>query len=406
MSDEKHDDGTATASTLNRAPSKLNGEATESQTSAVEEINQLLILALDVNELCLRDQAKIKGSYELGQRVDELRTMLSECQSVLVEHKEKETESVVNAVAGLKKALLIAKDAMQSALETSVFRNKRYKGVIRLLNADITIAQSKLAMAITLAAAKGDGNSKSTPPPSNDYVIKPGQEECLMGDKAFIGHGMTQSYAQAMEYYKQAADKKYAPAMTSLASMYREGRGCVRDLPSALDCYRKAAALADLEAIFSLGEMHEAGEGVSKNLEFAIEYYQQAANGGHLDAQTNLGYIYEHGSEDDNNYVPVDLDAAAAWYTEASSHGHAKAQNNLGYLYFTGAVTGTPEYFVAVKWFNKAAEQGNADAQNNLGICYESGQGVEKSEEKAAQYMRKLPLRVIPRLRAVWATCI
>ncbi len=58
--------------------------------------------------------------------------------------------------------------------------------------------------------------------------------------------------------------------------------------------------------------------GVSKNLEVAIEFYQQAANGGHLDAQTNLGYIYEHGSEDDNNYVPIDLDAAAAWYREAS----------------------------------------------------------------------------------------
>ncbi len=63
------------------------------------------------------------------------------------------------------------------------------------------------------------------------------------------------------------------------------------------------------------------GEGVTKNLEVAIEFYQQAANGGHLDAQTNLGYIYEHGSEDDNNYVPIDLDAAAAWYGEASEKG-------------------------------------------------------------------------------------
>jgi TPR repeat protein len=97
--------------------------------------------------------------------------------------------------------------------------------------------------------------------------IKPGQEECLAGDKAYFGHGVPQDFGAALQFYRAAADQHYPPAINSLATMYREGKGTPKDLPTAIEWYKKAAALSNLDAINNLGQMHEAGEGVTKNLE-------------------------------------------------------------------------------------------------------------------------------------------
>ena len=74
-------------------------------------------------------------------------------------------------------------------------------------------------------------------------------QECLSGDKAYFGHGVALDFGAALGFYRQAAELHYAPALNSLATMYREGKGTPKDLPQAIDCYKKAAALSNLDAI-------------------------------------------------------------------------------------------------------------------------------------------------------------
>ena len=43
----------------------------------------------------------------------------------------------------------------------------------------------------------------------------------------------------------------------------------------------------------------------------------------------------------------------------------------------------------AAEWYLKAAEQGLASAQCKLGVMYEDGTGVEQSDEKAVEWVLK-----------------
>jgi len=265
--------------------------------------------------------------------------------------------------------------------------------------------------------------------------LQPGQEDCVTADRYFFGYGVKRDFVRAFELYSSAASVGYAPALCALGSMYRNGTGVKsKDSIKAIHFFKRAVeaaanaatayglsgneiseggggsggisfpsadSIASGESLNHLGQMYELGEGVRKNLDQAIEYYQLAANAGHLDAQTNLGYIYQHGSEDDQHFVPVDLEAAAAWYTEAAEKGCAKAQNNLGYLFFTGAIGSLtsnsnnssdpssppkPDYPSAFAWFQRASDQGFCLAQHNLAICYESGRGVGRNEALAIRW--------------------
>ena len=44
-------------------------------------------------------------------------------------------------------------------------------------------------------------------------------------------------------------------------------------------------------------------------------------------------------------------------------------------------------YEKAAEWFTSAAEQGLPESQYNLGILYYDGNGVEKSRDKAREYL-------------------
>jgi TPR repeat protein len=322
------------------------------------------------------------GTAELAHRMSAFQESFKGYERMAVHHKA--DDGVVKALYNIRLIFTsILKFLHDAAPKSSAVRSgAAYVSQIKLFLDDLQLSNTKLGHAVYQAYESNETSNKLN-------KSRPGQEECLKGDKAYFGHGIPRSFAMALLHYRESAKLGYGPAMNSLATMLREGKGAPRDLPSAISWYKRAAAVNNLDAINNLGQMYEGGEGVGKSLQMAIEKYQQAANGGHADAQTNLGYIYEHGSEDSQNYVATDLKTAALWYREAANSGYAKAQNNLGYLYFIGAVSGEPDFAEAIKWFTKASEQGNAGSQNNLGICLESGQGIRLSEQKA-EYFYKL----------------
>ena len=56
---------------------------------------------------------------------------------------------------------------------------------------------------------------------------------------------------------------------------------------------------------------------------------------------------------------------------------------------FSACSDSTSDSVLDIKQLQKAAEQGDAEAQNNLGRCYVKGDGVEKDEKEAAEWLRK-----------------
>ncbi|TXJ02059.1 MAG: sel1 repeat family protein, partial [Aquabacterium sp.] len=165
----------------------------------------------------------------------------------------------------------------------------------------------------------------------------------------------------------------HADAQYNLGVMYDNGQGVDKDPAQAVDWYRKAAEQGHTRAQVNLGVMYENGQGVGKDPTQAVDWHLKAAEQGDALAQFNVGVMYDNGQG-------VDKDPAQAvdWYRKAAEQGHANAQNNLGWMHENG--TGIiQDHDTAVHWYRKAAIQGNAWGQRNLGRMHRDGLGVAKN---------------------------
>ena len=73
--------------------------------------------------------------------------------------------------------------------------------------------------------------------------------------------------------------------------MYYYGKGVAQDNAEALKWYRKAAEQGHASAQYNLGYMYEYGIGVAKDLHEARKWYQKAAAQGNGYAKSALKYL-------------------------------------------------------------------------------------------------------------------
>jgi TPR repeat protein len=190
------------------------------------------------------------------------------------------------------------------------------------------------------------------------------------------GSGVEEDKAEAIAWYRKAAEQKGRPfkfvvdrwvvdasiakAQYALAWHYHTGSGVVKDMAEAVRWFRLAAEQGHVSAQSDLGWCYQAGSGVAEDKAEAVRWYRLAAEQGHVSAQSNLGWCYQAGSG-----VAEDKAEAVAWYRKAAERGNAIAQYNLASCYQQGSGVEKDEA-EAVAWYRKAAERGNANAQRAL----------------------------------------
>ncbi len=158
---------------------------------------------------------------------------------------------------------------------------------------------------------------------------------------------------------KKDAEGGDAEAQSNLGLMYTTGQGVPQDSAEAVKWFRLAADQGYAEAQSNLGFMYCTGEGVPQDDAEAVKWFRLSADQGHAEAQSNLGAIYENGQG-----VPQDYAEAVKWYRLAADQGLAVAQLNLGTMYYNGQ--GVPKDLVeAYAWWFISAAGGDADAANN-----------------------------------------
>jgi len=370
-----------------------NTTAVDVANASQQHLQLLLELMSNVRHLALNDDDVVSGTVELSARLGELAELMIEHRLTLVAYCSDTDPAhlhVRSALAEVRQTLLGGRILLNRAADTSAWRRKsKYKTPVRVLLNDVIVITAKLGYALSIALITNTSNT----PGGNSLrgrpttTLRPGQEQCLLGDKYAVGHGVTKDYAKALEYYEESAHLNYSPACVHIGNMLSASPslpGIARDIAAALRAYQKAAKLNNLEAINILAQHYEAGTlNLKKSLDTAVSLYQTAANGGNADAMTNLGYLYECGGEDTLCYIPVDIEAAQAWYTlAATKYKHAKAMNNLAALYYRGAIgtesNGLPDYYEAYKYFAASAKQGNVVGECNLAVLLELGHGCEK----------------------------
>jgi TPR repeat protein len=100
------------------------------------------------------------------------------------------------------------------------------------------------------------------------------------------GQGLDLDYAEAVKWYRKAADQGDAWAQTNLGAMYANGQGVSQDYTEALRWYRKAAEQGFARAQNNLGVMYNYGQGVGQDYKQAVYWYQKAIESDGNDADT------------------------------------------------------------------------------------------------------------------------
>ncbi|HCR04829.1 MAG TPA: hypothetical protein DIU18_06545, partial [Gemmatimonadetes bacterium] len=107
----------------------------------------------------------------------------------------------------------------------------------------------------------------------------------------------------------------------TLGVMYANGIDVVEDDAEAVRWFRMAAEQGHPEAQHDLGLMYAEGDGVPEDDVEAVRWYRLAAEQGYVPAYGNLGVMY------DNGYgVPENDAEALRWYRLAAKQQFAPAQ--------------------------------------------------------------------------------
>src|SRR4051812_20462471 len=141
-----------------------------------------------------------------------------------------------------------------------------------------------------------------------------------------------------------------------VAFMYRDGRGTKRNDAQALAWYRKAAEQGHAPSEYNLGLMYAQGEGAKRDPAAAEKWFRRAADHGSVEAQVKLAEI----AIADQKY-----EEAFLWFSKAAEQGDADAAFNVGSLYYVGRGVAKDEA-KAAEHYRKAAQLGMTEARSAL----------------------------------------
>jgi TPR repeat protein len=114
---------------------------------------------------------------------------------------------------------------------------------------------------------------------------------------------------------KEMTGEQIAEAQFCLGACYEWGNCVAKDSAEAVKWYRKAAEQGDAEAQFHLGFCYYKGDGVAKDAPEAVKWFSKAAEQGLAEAQNSLGACYSLGHgvtyNDVNALMWVNLAAAS-----------------------------------------------------------------------------------------------
>ena len=143
----------------------------------------------------------------------------------------------------------------------------------------------------------------------------------------------------------------------NLGYCYDNGQGVAKDEAEAVKWYRKAAEQNDADSSEQSGLSYANGQGVAKDEAEAVKWYRKAAEQNMSLAQNNLGACYGKGQG-----VAKDELEALKWYRKAAEQNNALAQTIWAYCYYNGQGV-AKDYVEAYKWSLLSSAQGDEAAK-------------------------------------------
>ena len=186
------------------------------------------------------------------------------------------------------------------------------------------------------------------------------ETQCRIGNCYAEGKVVAKDEAEAVRWYRKAADQGYADAQCWLGKWYTYHL-TIGEKPQAAKWYRKAAEQGHVVAQHELGVLYFRGAGgVTNNYAEAVRLFRKGAESGYARSIHNLGTCYAEGKG-----VPQDKSEAYRLYRKAAEMGLKESQFNVGTYYDMGWVVDKNQE-EALKWYRKAAAQGSKLAEGMI----------------------------------------
>ena len=195
----------------------------------------------------------------------------------------------------------------------------------------------------------------------------------------FTGIEKKKNLEYSFKWYKAAAENDFPPAQYALSYLYKNGEGCEKSIFKAYYWLELSAENGFEDAYYILGQSYLEGRSLEKDYNKAFFYLSKGAEKDDIDCLEALGDMYYNGI-----YIEEDREKAFSYYDRSIEGGNIKIYYKLGKIY-------EEEDNVEMSLLNylKGHNNGDLKATQKLGIMYYNGEGVQKDEEKALQYMEK-----------------
>ena len=103
--------------------------------------------------------------------------------------------------------------------------------------------------------------------------------------------GVAKDEAEAVKWFRKAAEQNVADAQYNLGVCYANGQGVPEDDAESVKWFRKAAEQNLADAQYNLGVCYDSGEGVVKDEVEAYKWWLLAAGQGNDDAKYNMTIV-------------------------------------------------------------------------------------------------------------------
>lgn len=163
---------------------------------------------------------------------------------------------------------------------------------------------------------------------NSEFVPNDTAEAVVWYSSAFSANSLTRSqaekYAKELRWFLSVAEIGDGDVLLNVANLFNcTNGGLPQDSAEAVRWYRLAADKGNEEALCFIGKMYETGDGVEQDFSEAMRWYQLAAERGNAGAMFNIGSMYTR-----SQGVSVDPRELYFWYSLCLTYPLPELQAN------------------------------------------------------------------------------
>eukprot|EP00475_Leptophrys_vorax_P012026 TRINITY_DN18482_c0_g3_i1.p1 TRINITY_DN18482_c0_g3~~TRINITY_DN18482_c0_g3_i1.p1 ORF type:complete len:478 (+),score=161.81 TRINITY_DN18482_c0_g3_i1:151-1434(+) len=361
--------------------SSLEGQLSQEKSSSAstqdqlkEELQQLLV---EKNSLEEALSALKEEKAALFQDLEKYSEVEQKLENVLAEKSK-----LVDDMSGLENQLNEKKEEFRVQLE-------RLTGEKSSMNEEILSLKSQQAeLHQDLVRLNEElSNYKKLKDPFKRTVEKIGGtiDDLSMEAKSRSTADLFQLLPDNLAYEAHCASQGAPDSEFRIACVFADGTNGVEvNTAEAIKWFKSAAEHGNAAAQKRLAELFRTGHDgrFDGNPLLALTYYKMSAASGSADSQFKGAVIALSHPEN----TEVNAETCVQWLRQAVVQQHVKAEATLGTCYLEGKLI-PMDLMKGIKLLKKAGESGDPIAMHNLGYAYKQGLGVEKDEDRAEAYL-------------------